>query len=249
MNNPRVSRGAALTRIPWRAFVPAILTQIFAMVVVLGTVTDGGESHTAGFLASLPFWACAIPLLVWRRGCASRLELFFVHWGLVAFLALGTPVLLPIVKTEVPPKLRDIGCPLFSFVLLCLSVVATIVTAKKSIQDDYKALQDPNVRLCWIKETGEGKTALDFQGKDFPKLEMTVTEYVPDGKGFQERDRVKVIATLDEKNGKRSLVIDGTRIAFDLDEHRDFIVLKGELEHEKKTINLTGTWEREAGDV
>jgi hypothetical protein len=108
------------------------------------------------------------------------------------------------------------------------------------LKDDYKALQSP--QGFWTKSTGKGKTELHFKGKQFPKLEVTITELVPGGKGLVPKESFKVGAVVQEKDGKRVLVIEGTAIAYGFRQGRDFLVLKGEFEHKKKRINLTGNW-------
>jgi hypothetical protein len=79
------------TPIPWRACVPALLIQVLAFCITTGP--DGGISHEACLLASLPYWIGAVSILVWRRGRLSRLERQFVRWGLLPFVVVGTPIL------------------------------------------------------------------------------------------------------------------------------------------------------------
>jgi hypothetical protein len=59
---------------------------------------DGGTTLNACALASLLYWACSVSLLCWRRDRASRLDLLFFRWGLVAFVLIGTPLLRPVVE-------------------------------------------------------------------------------------------------------------------------------------------------------
>ena len=47
-------------------------------------------------------------------------------------------------------------------------------------------------------------------------------------------------AALQEKDGKRLLVMEGQGIAYHFDKRS--LVLKGQLEHNKRKVNLTGTW-------
>jgi hypothetical protein len=63
-----------------------------------GSFLDGGTTLNACALASLLFWTCAVSLLLWHHARASRLNLLFLRWGLLAFVSIGTPLLEPVVK-------------------------------------------------------------------------------------------------------------------------------------------------------
>ena len=81
------------TQIPWRASRPALVIQGLALFVTC-TAPDAGRSMNACVLASLPFWACSVFLLSWHGDRVPRPGLLFVRWGLLAFVLLGTPVLI-----------------------------------------------------------------------------------------------------------------------------------------------------------
>jgi hypothetical protein len=125
--------------------------------------------------------------------------------------------------------------------LLACSVVAGMTgTQGGSVKEDYKTLQSP--QGFWVKDKGEGKTQLHFKAKAFPEFVVTVTELVLDGKGFAPAGSFKVDAALQEKGGKNVLVINGKDIGYSFEGDQGFLVLKGEFEHQKKVINLTGKW-------
>src|SRR5262249_52735396 len=65
---------------------------------VAATSLDGGITEGACALASLLFWTCAASLLWWHEGRASRVDLIFLRWGLLAFVLIGTPLLRPVVE-------------------------------------------------------------------------------------------------------------------------------------------------------
>jgi hypothetical protein len=84
-------------RIPWRFGTHASLIQLLAMFAA-DTGLDGHVTEGACALASLLFWTCAALLLLrWRAGRPSRVALFFLRWGLLAFVVIGTPLLRPVV--------------------------------------------------------------------------------------------------------------------------------------------------------
>src|SRR5437773_11575302 len=78
-------------RIPWRFGIHASVIQLLALFIA-GTSVDGGTTLNASALASLGFWSCAVSLLWWHRGRASRTERLFLRWGLLAFVLIGTPL-------------------------------------------------------------------------------------------------------------------------------------------------------------
>jgi hypothetical protein len=78
------------THSPWLVCLPPFLTQILAISV---TPLDGGKSQNACFLASAPFWACALFILARYDDRLPRLGLLFIRWGLIAFILIGAPVL------------------------------------------------------------------------------------------------------------------------------------------------------------
>jgi hypothetical protein len=82
---------------PWRFGTHASVIQLLALFMA-STLLDRGITQGACTLASLLFWTCSTLLLWWHDGRASRLEVFFLRWGLLAFLLLGTPLLLPVVE-------------------------------------------------------------------------------------------------------------------------------------------------------
>jgi hypothetical protein len=59
---------------------------------------DGGITQGAFTLASLLIWSCSASLWWWHEGHASRVDLFFLRWGLLAFVLIGTPLLRPVVE-------------------------------------------------------------------------------------------------------------------------------------------------------
>jgi hypothetical protein len=74
----------------------ASVIQLLSWVIV-GTSLDGGITEGAWTLASLLFWASAAAAL-WRcEGRPSRIDLFFLRWGLLAVVLIGTPLLRPVV--------------------------------------------------------------------------------------------------------------------------------------------------------
>src|SRR5262249_4670640 len=84
-------------RMPWRFGTHASVIQLLALFIT-STSLDGGITQGAGTLASLLFWICSASLLWWHEGRASRVELFFLRWGLLAFVLIGTPLLRPVVE-------------------------------------------------------------------------------------------------------------------------------------------------------
>lgn len=84
-------------RMPRRFGAQAAVIQLLALFVA-STSLDGGTTLNACALASILFWTCSVSLLLWHRGRASRMDLFFFRWGLLAFLLIGTPLLRPAVK-------------------------------------------------------------------------------------------------------------------------------------------------------
>jgi hypothetical protein len=131
---------------------------------------------------------------------------------------------------------------LLPLVLLALSVAANAADKEgMSLKDDYQALQSP--QGLWTKDSGRGKRELHFEGKEFPKLQLTITDLVPGKKDFDTGESFKVVnVTLQENAGKRVLVIEGKSFDYAFEGNRRFLVLKGAFEHKNKTINLTGKW-------
>jgi hypothetical protein len=84
-------------QMPSRFGIHASVIQLLAWLTT-GTVLDGGISQGAFTLASLLFWTCSGSLLWSHEGRASRVELFFLRWGLLAFVLIGTPLLRPVVE-------------------------------------------------------------------------------------------------------------------------------------------------------
>src|SRR4051812_35868848 len=80
---------------PSRFGTHASVIQLLALLLT-GTVMDGGATQNACTLASFLFWICAVSLLLWHR--ASRADLLFFRWGLLAFVLIGTPLLRPVVE-------------------------------------------------------------------------------------------------------------------------------------------------------
>src|SRR5437879_306103 len=79
---------------PWRFGIHASVIQLLALFLA-GLSLDGGITEGACTLASLQFWTCSASLLWWHDGRASRTDLFFLRWGLLAFVLVGTPLLRP----------------------------------------------------------------------------------------------------------------------------------------------------------
>ena len=84
-------------RIPCRCGTHASVIQLFALLII-GSALDGGTTQYACTLASLLFWTCSGSLLLWHRGRASRIDLLFLRWGLLAFVLIGTPLFRPVVE-------------------------------------------------------------------------------------------------------------------------------------------------------
>jgi hypothetical protein len=82
---------------PRRFATHASVIQLLAWLIT-ATTLDGGTTQNACALASLLFWTCSASLLWWHDGRASRLDLFFLRWGLLAFVLIGTPLLRPAVE-------------------------------------------------------------------------------------------------------------------------------------------------------
>ena len=117
-----------------------------------------------------------------------------------------------------------------------------------TLQDDYQALQTG--QGFWGKFDGKTDLMLQFNGKQFPVLELTVTERDQDKKKepiSQNNGTIdfagtfKVSCELRERDGQRSLVIDGKNVVFSF-EPPGFLVLKGAIEYRQKSIDLTGKW-------
>jgi hypothetical protein len=110
-------------RIPRRFGAHASVIQFLAWFIY-GSVPDGGITSKAVMLASLLFWTCAASLLWWHDGRASRVDLFFLRWGLLAFVLIGTPQLRPVVQSWawlelvlIPPTAVLIVMPLLYLVV------------------------------------------------------------------------------------------------------------------------------------
>jgi hypothetical protein len=84
-------------RMPRRFGTHASAIQLLASFIASSTL-DGGITDGACTLASLLFWASSASLLWWHEGRTSRLELFFLRWGLLAFVLIGTPLLRAVVE-------------------------------------------------------------------------------------------------------------------------------------------------------
>jgi len=82
---------------PWRFGTHASVIQLVALFIT-GLSVDGETTLSACALASLLFWTSAVSLLLWHRGRASRMDLFFLRWGLLAFVLIGTPLVRPVVE-------------------------------------------------------------------------------------------------------------------------------------------------------
>jgi hypothetical protein len=124
----------------------------------------------------------------------------------------------------------------------CLTLVmaaAAMANEGKSLKDDYTTLLKADF---WGKDDRVDRADLVFKGKDFPKLEITFTKLVPGGKGLVPAESFKVNGTLEEKGGKRVLVINGKAVSYRFERDASFLVLEGEFEHNKKAIKLTGKW-------
>lgn len=84
-------------RIPLRYGIHASIIQLVAWLLT-SAMLDGGRTQGAFALASLFFWICAASLLWWRQNQTSRFDQFFLRWGLLAFVLVGTPLFRPIVE-------------------------------------------------------------------------------------------------------------------------------------------------------
>ena len=83
-------------RMPWRFGTHASVIQLLALF--MSASPDAGINQGACTLASLLFWTCSASLLWWHGGRVSRMDLFFLRWGLLAFVLIGTPLLRPVVE-------------------------------------------------------------------------------------------------------------------------------------------------------
>lgn len=77
-------------RMPGRFGIHASVIQLLAWLIT-GIVLDRGITQGAFALASLLFWICSAALLWWRDGYSARADRFFLRWGLLAFVLVGTP--------------------------------------------------------------------------------------------------------------------------------------------------------------
>src|SRR5262249_39853753 len=84
-------------RMPWRFGTHASVIQLLALFI-RGTTLDGGITQGACTLASLLFWTCSASLFWLHEGRPSRFDLFFLRWGLLVFVLIGTPLLRPVVE-------------------------------------------------------------------------------------------------------------------------------------------------------
>jgi hypothetical protein len=84
-------------QMPWRFGTHASVIQLLALLITGGTFADADKTLNACTLASLLFWTCSISILLWHRPRPSRMDLLFFHWGLLAFVLIGTPLLRPVV--------------------------------------------------------------------------------------------------------------------------------------------------------
>jgi hypothetical protein len=84
-------------RMPWRFGTHASVIQLLALFIT-GASPDAGVATGACTLASLLFWTCSASLLWWHQSRALRIDLFFLRWGLLAFVLIGTPLLRPVVE-------------------------------------------------------------------------------------------------------------------------------------------------------
>jgi hypothetical protein len=127
-------------------------------------------------------------------------------------------------------------------VWLALSFAVGSAGDAGTLKGDYKAFLSPEG--IWSKDSGKKLIELRFEGKDFPKLQLKMSAFVPATKDVREdpSSAVSVSAILTEKDGKNVLVIEGKNIAYSFEGKGEFLVLKGEFEYKKKNVSLTGKW-------
>ncbi len=74
----------------------AVLIQALVILFCSG-FRDGGIIFLASMVASVPFWLTSVAIVAWRGQTSTRLEVFFLRWGLVFFVVFGTLFLKPLI--------------------------------------------------------------------------------------------------------------------------------------------------------
>jgi hypothetical protein len=93
----------------------ALLIQAVACILVMGTVPDGGYMLNGLVVSCFLFWVTFL-LLFWAHRClVTRFDLFFLRWGSVPFVLVGTPLLAPLVasiwQSTLGRFLREVPAP------------------------------------------------------------------------------------------------------------------------------------------
>jgi hypothetical protein len=87
------------------AHVQAVLTQAAAFILA-STIVDGGRTQNGVLAGCLMFWITFFFLFFWHRCHVTRFDLFFLRWGSVPFLLVGTLMFWPLVESSLQPMLR-----------------------------------------------------------------------------------------------------------------------------------------------
>lgn len=129
---------------------------------------------------------------------------------------------------------------------LCVVVFLTVADAadekRGSLKDDFNALKNKDGR--WTANPRRAvKVQVLFAAKEFPILRLTVKrfEFENEGKDATSVELYSGDATIQEKDGKRVLTIEGADIAYSLDGER-FLTLSGVFDSKKQKIDLTGKY-------
>lgn len=113
---------------------------------------------------------------------------------------------------------------------------------KGSLKDDFNALT--NNEGTWTANPQRAvKVQVLFAAKEFPILRVTVKRFAfeNEGKDVTTIELYSGDATIQEKDGKRVLTIEGSDIAFSMKEER-FLDLKGSFKSKTMKIDLTETY-------
>jgi hypothetical protein len=79
----------------WRFGTHASLIQLIALLMAQPWTPDHARSVYPRVPPLLDLLRIAV---VWQEGRASRTDLFFLRWGLLAFVLVGTPLVRPVVE-------------------------------------------------------------------------------------------------------------------------------------------------------
>jgi hypothetical protein len=88
------------------AHAQAMLTQAVACFLAC-ELRDGGRVFDGLVASCVLFWVTFFLLLLFQRGHLTRLNRFFLRWGSLPFVFIGTPILTPLVESAVQWILPD----------------------------------------------------------------------------------------------------------------------------------------------